>query len=577
QQNRQDMLVHTIRTRKPTAPGILREEIPAELDKLIMKAIEKQPSNRFKSVSELKEALKLTMKSMEFEQGLIPGEMSATLPSPSPKQTSSGKKDKRKGLGMLSKISNLFQKDDASTVPENSIAVLPFKQIEGNDRNRYFGLALADAVATRLSQNASVAIRPPSTFLSLSDHAIGEIEAGQKLQTEYVLTGSFFSAEEGFSLNWQLVEIDSQTIRAGSSIAVPSLDLVKVQSEITDEIFKTLSNLGKLDHKRKETSFNQLSIDLSEQYIEAQALLTRFLRGSSNPKDLEKAQHKFEEVLEQAPDFPAAHSGLGRTHLNFVSNGLGGPNHFVKAQRHLEWALEIDPQNVEAKLQRAYTYLWSGEKEQARQDIQYLLKNNGNSSEVLIGAGIIIQLDGLHIQALRLLGSALQKNPAAATQIYNRRARLNHYLGQLDLAWLEVNKGLTLEPKHSLLRTTEGYLYFREEAYKKAIPILESVIADDPNRRVTYPTLAMCYVCNGQSDEAYQLISDELMNIAATDCEMAYRLASYFVVNGNPDEALYWLRKAIYLGYENYPWIKNNPIWRTMRGNDQYQDILSDL
>src|SRR5699024_10415645 len=232
QQNRQDMLVHTIRTRKPTAPVILREEIPAELDKLIMKAIEKQPSNRFKSVSELKEALKLTMKSMEFEQGLIPGEMSATLPSPSPKQTSSGKKDKRKGLGMLSKISNLFQKDDASTVPENSIAVLPFKQIEGNDRNRYFGLALADAVATRLSQNASVAIRPPSTFLSLSDHAIGEIEAGQKLQTEYVLTGSFFSAEEGFSLNWQLVEIDSQTIRAGSSIAVPSLDLVKVQSEI---------------------------------------------------------------------------------------------------------------------------------------------------------------------------------------------------------------------------------------------------------------------------------------------------------------------------------------------------------
>src|SRR5699024_3966740 len=179
---------------------------------------------------------------------------------------------------MLSKISNLLQKDDASTVPENSIAVLPFKQIEGNDRNRYFGLALADAVATRLSQNASVAIRPPSTFLSLSDHAIWEIEAGQKLQTEYVLTGSFFSDEEGFSLNWQLVQTDSQTIIPTSSTAVPKLDLVPVQSERKKKIFKTLSNVGKLDQYRQETSFNHLPIDLSELYIEAQALLTSFLR-----------------------------------------------------------------------------------------------------------------------------------------------------------------------------------------------------------------------------------------------------------------------------------------------------------
>src|SRR5699024_5197073 len=157
---------------------------------------------------------------------------------------------------MLSKISNLLQKDDASTVPENSIAVLPFKQIEGNDRNRYFGLALADAIATRLSQNASVAIRPPSTFLSLSDHAIDEIEAGQKLQTEYVLTGSFFTAEGGFSLNWQLVEVDDKTIRAGDTISVPSLDLVKVQSEITDEIFETLFNLGKLESRQEKSSFD---------------------------------------------------------------------------------------------------------------------------------------------------------------------------------------------------------------------------------------------------------------------------------------------------------------------------------
>lgn len=571
------LVVQSIRSRKPAPPQEHRPEIPDTLNNLIMQAIDKQPTNRFESVTALHEGLKTLMKSMEFEKGMIPGESSALLPSPSSSQTQSSKSKDKKSTGLFSMFTEFFLQKDRKDVSENSIAVLPFKQVEENGHTRYFGLAMADAIATRLSQNSSVVIRPPGTFLSLSDQTIDEIEAGHELQTEYVLTGSFFSDDDGFTLNWQLLEVNTQSIKAGDTISVPSFDLVKVQSEITDAVFDTLFSLGKLEKNHKKSSLDNLPIDLSEQYLEAQALLSRFLWGSNNPKDLKEGKEKFEEVLDQAPDFAAAHAGLGRTHLNYVTNGFGGPTHFMKAQRHLEKALELDPDNVEAKLQRAYTYLWRGEKEQARRDIQYLLNHHSNNSEVLLGAGIIIQLEGLHREALRLLGMALQDNPSAATQIYNRRARLNHYLGQMDLAWLEVNKGLTLEPDHSLLRTTEGYLYFREGGYEKAIPILESVIENEPNRRVTYPTLAMCYVRNGQREKASELITDELLSIASTDCEMAHRLATYCVVDGNTSEALHWLRKAIYLGYENYPWIAENPAWETLHDNEEFNDILSDL
>lgn len=576
QQADEQRLIQEIRSAKPAKPRQLRSEIPVTFDDLIIKAIDKQPSNRFASVTDLHGALKTLMKTMDFEKGVIPGERSALLPSPSP-VLQSEHKSKGESTGFFSMLTEFFLQKDNKEVPENSIAVLPFKQTDDNGRNRYFGLAMADAIATRLSQNASVIIRPPGTFLSLSDYTIDEIEAGEKLNTEYILTGSFFSAEEGFNLTWQLLEISTQTICAGDTITVPSFDLVKVQSEITDDIFDTLFNLGKLQVRQKKTSLESLPIEVSEQYLEAQALLSRFLWGSNNPKDLKEGKKKFEEVLKKAPGFSAAHGGLGRTHLNYVSNGFGGPTHFMKAQRHLQKALELDPDNIEAKIQRAYTYLWRGEKEQARRDIQYLLKNTNRNSDVFLGAGIIIQLEGLHKEALRLFGMALQNNPASATQVYNRRARVNHYLGQMDLAWLEVNKGLTLEPGHSLLRTTEAYLYFREGGYEKAIPILESVIEDDPKRRVTYPTLAMCYVRNGQQEKASELITDELLTIASTDCEMAFRLATYCVVEGNSSEALHWLRKAIYLGYENYPWIKENPAWQPLHQNEDFREILSDL
>ncbi len=574
-------LIRAIRSIKPTPPKKLNPDIPDTFNDLILKALDKQPTNRFTSVADLHGALKTLMKTMDFEKGMIPGESSALLPSPSvgsaQQKQSQKEKEENDRPGVFSMLTEFFLQKSSDDVPENSIAVLPFKQANENGKTRYFGLAMADAIATRLSQNASVTIRPPGAFLSLSDQSIDEIEAGHKLQTQYVLTGSFFSAEEGFTLTWQLLEIATKTIFAGDTISVPSFDLVQVQSEITDDIFETLFNLGKLEEKQEKTPLDSLPIDLSEQYLEAQALLSRFLWGSNNPKDLEEGKNKFEEVLEKAPQFAAAHAGLGRTHLNYVVNGYGGQTHFMTAQRHLEKALELDPENIEAKIQRAYTYLWRGEKEKARRDMQYLLNNTNHNSEVFLGAGIIVQLDGLHKEALRLFGMALQDNPAAATQIYNRRARVNHYLGQLDLAWLEVDKGLTLEPNHSLLRTTKGYLFFREGGYEKAIPILESVIEEDPNRRVTYPTLAMCYVRNGDPEKASELITDELLSIAATDCEMAHRLATYFVVEGNSTEALHWLRKAIYLGYENYPWVADNPIWQPMHDNPDFEDILSDL
>lgn len=568
-------LIHQIKNTDPIRPRTLREEIPESLQNVILKAIDKQPTNRFKSAGELVEALKTIMKSMDFELGTVPGEQSAVLPSPGPSQQS----ETRQRNTLISMVTDFFAQSEDREVPKNSIAVLPFKQAEEetDQANRYFGLALADAIANRLSQNSSVRIRPPGAFLSISNRNVDQIQAGHQLDSEYILTGSYYRSEEGFMLNWQLLEVTDKSIATGGTIEVPSFDLVKVQGDITDEVEQALFNLNNLDIKETSQEQQPLPDHVSELYLEARALLSRFLWGSSIPRDLEESKNKFKTVLKKAPDFAPAHAGLGRTHLNYVVNGLGGHTHFMAAQRHLEKALEIDPSNIEAKLQRAYTYLWRGEKEQARRDIQFLLKRTEHDAEVFMGAGIIFQLDGIYDDALRLFGMALKNNPTAATLIYNRRARVYHYMGKLDQAREQVEKGLSLEPKHTLLQTTEGYLHFRVGEYDKAIPILESVIADDPSRRITYPTLAMCYVKNGEPEKASELITDELLAISATDCEMAYRMATYCVVEENRSEALHWLRKTIYLGYENYPWIASNPAWNRLHDHPEFKKIISDL
>ena len=111
----------------------------------------------------------------------------------------------------------------------------------------------------------------------------------------------------------------------------------------------------------------------------------------------------------------------------------------------------------------------------------------------------------------------------------------------------------------------------------QAIDILEGVIREDPNLRIAYPTLAMCYVQRGEPSHAQALITEETLTAAEADCEMAYRLATYFAVERDTHEALHWLRRAIYLGNENYPWFAKNPAWKQVHGQPDFERILNDL
>jgi serine/threonine-protein kinase len=161
--------------------------------------------------------------------------------------------------------------------------------------------------------------------------------------------------------------------------------------------------------------------------------------------------------------------------------------------------------------------------------------------------------------------------------IYNHRARVYQYQNQLELAGEEIDKGLTLEPRQPLLRISQGYQQMRLGDLNKAIETLEAVVSDESSLRIVFPTIALCYVQLGDRQKAASFILEETLSAAEADSEMAYRLATYFALEGDESEALHWLRRAIYLGNENYPWFSKNPAWRKLQGHGDFERILEDL
>jgi serine/threonine-protein kinase len=547
--------------------------ISTELKSVIATCLEKNPAQRYGTAAEVREALKTIMKALQIETGVIPGDAAANLPT-------TGAEAEKRATGFLSMLAERFRESSSERTPQNSLVVLPFANLGATEVAPLYGYALADAIAARLARIPDLIVRPSSTLMSVPIAQMDPLSVGQQLLVSFVLAGSFVRSELGFDLNWQLLDVGSQSVRSGGAIQVASLDLIAVQTEISNEVFAALHGLparDQIDAPRGVTHDGSLPGPVSEEYLQARALLSSFMVRTGARDDLDRANALFASVTTKDPQFSAGWSGLGIAELQYARHGFGGQIHVMHARRAFDEALKLDPDSTEANLYRIYMLLGRGEKESARHGVANLLATAANDWNMHMVAGLALRADGMYDEALQQFSRALKLNPANAAILYNHRARVYHYQNQLELAGDELEKGLALEPRHPLLRTSSGYQQMRIGNLQAAIETLESVIHDDERLRIAVPTLAMCYVQVGQRERAASLLKDDTLTAAEADGEMAYRLASYFAVEGDSSEALHWLRRAIYLGNENYPWFQKNPAWNNLRTNSDFERILEDL
>ena len=570
-----------IRAIQYSDPPDLSEIVPgvsAELKSVIATCLEKNPVERYTSAGEVREALKTIMKALQIETGSIPGEAAANLPTTGPEA-------EKRATGLLSMLAERFRESTPDRAQQNSLVVLPFTNLGGKEVAPLYGFALADALAARLARIPSLVVRPASALMSLPLAQMDPLSLGQRLLVSHVLTGSFLRSAEGFDLNWQLLDVASQRVRSGGAIRVGSLDLIAVQTEISNEVFAALHGLSAADRietapaegARNPARTASLPGPVSEEYLQARALLSSFMTRTGARSDLDRAHALFTSVTTKDGGFAPGWTGLGIAELQYSRHGFGGQIHLIRARRAFEEALELDPASTEANLYRIYMLLGRGEKESARHGIANLLTVSSNDWTVHMVAGQALRGDGMYDEALSEFNRALKLNPANAAILYNHRARVYHYQNQLELAGDELAKGLALEPRHPLLRTSSGYQQMRMGDLGAAIETLEGVIRDDQSMRIAAPTLALCYVQVGDRTRAAALLTDDSLAAAEADSEMAYRLATYFAVEGDSSEALHWLRRAIYLGNENYPWFQKNPAWNSLRTNADFERILDDL
>src|ERR1700733_12555708 len=426
--------IRAIQFSDPEELSRIAPDISPELKSVIASCLEKNPGARYTSAAEVREALKTIMKALQIETGIIPGDAAANLPTTGPEA-------EKRNTGFLSMLAERFRESAVDRAPQNSLVVLPFTNLGATEVAPLYGFALADAIAARLARIPALVVRPSSTLMRLPIASMDPLSVGQKLLVSFVLAGNFLRSAEGFDLNWQLLDVASQSVRSGGAIRVASLDLIAVQTEISNEVFAALHGLAAGDQIDVPRSPSRASLPgdvprpgpVSEKYLQGRALLSSFMVRTGSRGDLDRAHALFSRVTEANAGFAPGWSGLGIAELQYARHGFGGQIHVMRARRAFEEALKLDPASTESNLYRIYMLLSRGEKESARHGIANLLAGAANNWNVHMVAGLALRGDGMYDEALGEFSRALKLNPANAAILYNHRARVYHYQNQIEL------------------------------------------------------------------------------------------------------------------------------------------------
>ena len=222
--------MHSIRAIQFAAPPPLREivpQIPVELESVILRCLEKQPSERYSSSADVREGLKTILKSLKLDDMMLASDGAINMPAQQRLDLETPEEEKR-ATGILSMLAERFRETSGSGASNKgqTIMVLPFANLGVVEENSFYGYALADALAARLAKVPSLVVRPSSALMSVQAKQLDPLSVGKKLLVDFVLAGSFLRSEKGFDLNWQLLDISGQSVRTGGAISVASFDLI---------------------------------------------------------------------------------------------------------------------------------------------------------------------------------------------------------------------------------------------------------------------------------------------------------------------------------------------------------------
>ena len=486
---------------------------PIQLDRIISRAMHKDRDERYQTIQELLNDLK------DLKRGL---ETSAMRP-------------------YLTRASGGISTE---TVPEKSIAVLYFENMNSESDSDYFCAGMTEDIITDLSRIRELKVVSRTDVLPFRKKEVNTRQVGEALRVNYVLEGSVRKAGNRIRITAQLL-----SVREGYHLWAERFDrlvedIFDLQNEVSQKIVDALKISLSDSERRALTQKPTDDLRAYDFYMRGRELL--YLKGRRNT---ENAIQMFENAAAIDPAFASSYAGLAEAYSAMYEWYDGNSSWLSKAIDINQKALTLEPTSLEAQFGIAMVYFHHGRLAESKRSLEAILKENSEFYPAYLRLGLIAERDN---------------DLAEAMKLYRRAAELKPY---------------DEDPWRSLagVQRKLGDDKAADEAALKVLEITARKLEASLDDSIVMSRLAESYARFGGKEEANATLR-RVLELEPNDALALYNCACAYALLGEKQWSSILLRRAFDTGFRTVAhWARADSAFDAMRDDAEFEQLIAEL
>ncbi|HEX4653875.1 MAG TPA: FlgO family outer membrane protein [Candidatus Udaeobacter sp.] len=304
--------------------------------------------------------------------------------------------------------------DVTASIPEKSIAVLPFENFSADKENAFFADGIQDEVLTYLAKVADLKVISRTSVMQYKNAATRNLrEIAQQLGVANVLEGSVQRSGNRVRVTAQLIDARTDTHLWAEWYDRDLADVFAIQSEIAKKIADQLQAKISVSEKAAIEKAPTTDLEAYDFYLRAQALFSDTSDAVQAREKLPQAAQLLDDAVARDPSFLQAWCLLSRVHsVSYFRGHDHTPARLDLAKAALDRAMRLQPDAGEVHLALAnYYYHGFRDYKRARSELALARQTLPNNPEVFLYTGFIDRREGHWAEATQNFERAIELDP----------------------------------------------------------------------------------------------------------------------------------------------------------------------
>jgi len=586
-------LAISIATKDPRPPSSIVRGLPPELDRIAMKALEKEREKRYPNAREMLRDLRTLRQELEFENKLniltggsgkisSPFFLQETAPLTVPKQSTSSvfarltEKTPRQlaavALVLLCATMIAYAIGRNATFGDhtiNSVAVLPFVNVSGNPNSDYLSDGIAESIIDSLSQIPQLQVIARSTVFRYKGKNVDPLAVGRELHVRGVVTGQLIQRGDTIVIRASLTDVARGTQVWGDQYDRKLADVLAVQQEMAEQISSELRTKLNGEEKKLLARHTAVNSEAYQQYLKGRYFLNKYTEES-----IRKSVAFFNAAIEIDPQYAAAYAGLADAYYS-LSNVYLPPNVAMpRAREAAERAVQLDDSLAEGHAALALVRAWyewnmpAGEREFRR-----AIDLNPNDAEAHRLYGDFLVANGEFDRGIAEKQKAEQLDPLSVLASWDV-GRALFYAGRFVEAEQQAKRTMDLDENFANTYALRAQIALAQNRPADAMALAQKGV--ELSGRKPFFVSMWGYVSGvaGNRPQALAAITELQSSPSYT---LPLFLARVHTSLGDKADALSWLEKLYEERSESIVWLKVDPTLAPLRDDARFSALVKRI